>query len=187
MAFIKTIEPEDADDILKGIYDDLKKSRGKIAEVHKIQSLHPKSIMAHMELYMEIMYRQSPLSRFEREMMGTIVSLTNHCEYCVIHHGEAMNHYWKNEERLEIFIANYSNASLSKRESSLCSYAEALTRDVAKTKEDELARNLITQGFSDREVLDATLVIAYFNFVNRIVHGLGVEPEEEGAKGYIFD
>ena len=33
--------------------------------------------------------------------------------------------------------------------------------------------------FSDREILDATLVISYFNFVNRNVLALGVELEED--------
>jgi len=33
----------------------------------------------------------------------------------------------------------------------------------------------------------ANLVIAYFNFVNRVVIGLGVELEEDGGKGYEYD
>ncbi len=33
-------------------------------------------------------------------------------------------------------------------------------------------------GFSDRAILDLTLVIAYFAFVNRLADGLGVPLEE---------
>jgi alkylhydroperoxidase family enzyme len=32
-------------------------------------------------------------------------------------------------------------------------------------------------GFDDRAIHDAVQVIAYFNYINRIAHGLGVEPE----------
>jgi alkylhydroperoxidase family enzyme len=46
-------------------------------------------------------------------------------------------------------------------------------------------RPLKTKGFSDREILDATLVIAYFNFVNRIVLSLGVHLEED-TEGYKY-
>lgn len=187
MPFIKIIEPEEAEGVLKEIYDSLEKSRGKIAEVHKIQSLNPESITAHMDLYMKVMYRSSPLSRLEREMMGTVVSVANDCEYCVRHHAEAMNHYWKDETRLNKFIVYYNNSNLSERETDLCNYAKALTQDVSKSKKDQLAKGLLQKGFSDREVLDATLVIAYFNFVNRVVHGLGVELEEDRGKGYKFD
>ena len=32
-------------------------------------------------------------------------------------------------------------------------------------------------GFDDRAIHDAVQVIGYFNYINRIAHGLGVEPE----------
>lgn len=37
---------------------------------------------------------------------------------------------------------------------------------------------LRTHGFDDRAIHDATQVIAYFNYVNRVADALGVEPEE---------
>jgi alkylhydroperoxidase family enzyme len=39
---------------------------------------------------------------------------------------------------------------------------------------------------SDSAILDATLVVAYFNFVNRIVLALGVESSELEVQGYRF-
>ena len=33
-------------------------------------------------------------------------------------------------------------------------------------------------GFDDRAIHDAAQVIGYFNYINRIAHGLGVKPEE---------
>ena len=50
MAYIDIIQPENAEGKLKEIYDGLIESRGKIAEVHKIQSLNPESITNHMNL-----------------------------------------------------------------------------------------------------------------------------------------
>jgi uncharacterized peroxidase-related enzyme len=34
-------------------------------------------------------------------------------------------------------------------------------------------------GLDDRSILDLTLVVAYFNFVNRLADGLGVPLEDE--------
>lgn len=45
MANIKTISPEQADGELKKIYENLLETRGKIAEVHKIQSLNPEALV----------------------------------------------------------------------------------------------------------------------------------------------
>ena len=88
MSRIKVIEPKEATGRLKEIYYDLIKKRGKLADVHKIQSLWPESIVAHMDLYMEIMFSKSELTRAEREMMAVVVSAVNGCEYiarCTTH------------------------------------------------------------------------------------------------------
>lgn len=41
MAQIEIIQPEISTELLREIYHEIEKSRGKIAEVHKIQSLNP--------------------------------------------------------------------------------------------------------------------------------------------------
>lgn len=186
MPYIKTIQPEQAEGELKEIYDDLVASRGKIAEVHKIQSLNPASITHHMELYMTIMFGKSPLKRVHREMMAVIVSISNHCEYCQIHHLEAVKNYWKNDEKLKSLQENFEGSQLSETEKALCRFAKELTEHPEKSADAGLVNPLKESGFSDREILDATLVIAYFNFVNRIVLGLGVSLEENPG-GYKYD
>ena len=42
-------------------------------------------------------------------------------------------------------------------------------------------------GLVERAILDAALVIAYFNFVNRLVLGLGVQLEQDKGEGYKYD
>jgi alkylhydroperoxidase family enzyme len=37
---------------------------------------------------------------------------------------------------------------------------------------------LRAHGFDDRATHDATQVVAYFNYITRIAHALGVEPED---------
>lgn len=36
---------------------------------------------------------------------------------------------------------------------------------------------LRAHGFDDRAIHDATQVVAYFNYINRVADALGVEPE----------
>lgn len=73
MAYIETIDENNAEGLLGEIYQNLINTRGKIAEVHKIQSLNPKSIVNHMDLYMTIMFGKSPLKRPQREMIAVVV------------------------------------------------------------------------------------------------------------------
>ncbi len=107
MAFIKVIEFEEAKGALRDIYQELIKKRGKLAEVHKIQSLNPPPIMAHMELYLKIMFGKSPLKRYQREMMTVVVSKTNDCNYCILHHSAALYHFWKDEKKVDQLAKNY--------------------------------------------------------------------------------
>lgn len=186
MAHIKVIKPEAAEGRLKEIYDELILKRGKIAEVHTIQSLRPESIVAHMDLYMEIMYSRSELTRAEREMMAVVVSKTNGCVYCQKHHAEALNNYWKNAEKTENFRMSYYNIQLNEKELALCRFAEQLTKNPESAEKNNITENLKNIGLTDSAILDATLVVAYFNFVNRIVLALGVELEKDSGAGYKY-
>ena len=46
---------------------------------------------------------------------------------------------------------------------------------------------LRAEGLTDRDILDITLVVSYFNFVNRIALGLGVSYSAEELSGYHSD
>lgn len=186
MARIKVIEHEEASGRLLEIYNNLVKTRGKLADVHKIQSLRPESIVKHMDLYMEIMYTKSELTRAEREMMAVVVSVANGCQYCQLHHAEALNHYWKDENKIAQLRSDYKMLALESRLSVLCEFAEILTQNPSGFSEPLFVEKLKHEGFSDNAILDATLVVAYFNFVNRIVMALGVEANEKEIKGYNF-
>ncbi|MBI3520393.1 MAG: peroxidase-related enzyme [Bacteroidetes bacterium] len=185
MAFIQIIEHLEAEGHLKEIYDSLFEKRGKIAEVHKIQSLNPETIVKHMDLYLSIMFGKSPLSRAQREMMAVIVSMANGCVYCRQHHAAALNHYWKDEKKLSLLIRDFSKVGLSEIDNNLCKLAWQLTT-TPNISTEPLIINLKTKGLDDRAILDSTLVIAYFNFVNRIVLGLGVELEKDNGIGYKY-
>jgi uncharacterized peroxidase-related enzyme len=186
MPYIEVTNYEDSTGELRTIYDSLIASRGKLANVHMIQSLNPESIVKHMELYMTIMFGQSPLKRYQREMIGVVVSKANDCAYCISHHAEALNHFWKDDRKLGTFIADFQQADISEEDLALCHYAWKLTRKPWKQQDGSLADKLRRNDFSDRAILDASLVVSYFNFVNRLVISLGVVPETDTG-GYSYD
>lgn len=185
MASIETISYEDAEDDLKKAYDEILESRGKIAEVHKIQSLNPAALIAHMELYMATMFGKSPLRRYQREMMAVIVSATNQCDYCVNHHEQALLAYWKDTEKTALLKTNRKILDLSQQDQGLCDFAEQLTLNRRPEYSSEVEK-LKQLDFSDRAILDAVQIISYFNFVNRMVMALGVEFSDQEMKGYHY-
>lgn len=61
-------------------------------------------------------------------------------------------------------------------DTALCVFAEKLTRTPAAMTEDDIVK-LRSVDLDDRAIHDATQVIAYFNYINRIADALNVEPE----------
>ncbi len=187
MPYIKVIQHDEAEGQLKEIYDELVRSRGKLAEVHKIQSLNPKSIVAHMELYMKIMFGKSPLKRYQREMIAVIVSAANDCDYCIRHHAEALQFFWKDQSKVNQLSKDFNEIDLSENDKLFCQFAQKLTLDPNFDGKRNLIETMSDLGVEDRAILDMTLVISYFNFVNRMVLGLGVDLEDDGGGGYNYE
>ena len=186
MARIKVIKYNEATGKLKEIYDELVSKRGKLANVLTIQSLKPESITTHINLYMDIMFTKSELSRAEREMMAVVVSVANKCSYCQIHHAEAVNHYWKNENKLNLLKSDFRKADLTPKELALCIYAEEVTLNPGNSQNQDSTLLLKKERLSDNAILDATLVVSYFNFVNRMVLALDVKLESDSGTGYKY-
>jgi uncharacterized peroxidase-related enzyme len=149
----------------------------------KVQSLNPDVMMAHLELYMKIMFGRRGVARIQREMIATLVSTINDCKYCQLHHGEALRRLSKTEELVDQIVTNYKKAEVSAQDLTMLHFAAKLTEDPSgmQRKDVELLRQ---HGFSDKDILDITLVVSYFNFVNRIALGLGVPYSKDEVRGY---
>jgi len=72
-------------------------------------------------------------------------------------------------------------------EKSLCvlNYAEKLTLELHKITENDVSK-LRETGWKDEDILLINMIVSYFNFVNRIALGLGVEFSEEEISGYKY-
>lgn len=185
MTRIKVIGYEESDGRLKEIYDDIIKSRGKLADVHKIQSLLPETITKHLDLYKELMFGKSNIKREIREMIAVVVSLANNCKYCILHHSEALNFYWKDQNRIDAFVENYRTMNFDTKTFALLDYANDLTINPSSIN-DSTIENLRKYGYSDEDILISTLIISYFNFVNRIVMSMGLEINNDEVSGYKY-
>ncbi len=72
MAFIERLSPEQIDPADRVDDDD------NIIQVHSVNS---RIMKMHYELYLQLMHRGGPLSKFQKELIAVAVSSANACHY----------------------------------------------------------------------------------------------------------
>jgi uncharacterized peroxidase-related enzyme len=185
MPYIKTVELNEASGELKDIYSKVVGERGKLSNILKVHSLLPNTMITHLDFYMSILFDKEGIRRDDAELIATVVSAANKCEYCVNHHAEALKSYWKDEDKVKQVAEDFRKVDLTEKQNAMLEFAEKLTLHPGEMKEDDV-KSLREIGFGDEKILSITLITNYFNFVNRVANGLGVDYSEEEMKGYKY-
>lgn len=179
MSYIETIHESAAVGELAELYKRTGNPDGTVDNVMRVHALNPASLRTHFDLYVQSMHKPSPLSRAEREMVAVVVSRVNGCHYCKSHHLAGLKKLLpvKRHEAADQ-LALDRPAELSTRELAMVHYAAKLTSSPQQMQAEDVdaLRNV---GLDDRAILDLAQCIGYFNYVNRIVTGLGVTIEDE--------
>jgi uncharacterized peroxidase-related enzyme len=79
-------------------------------------------------------------------------------------------------EQRQAVQQDYRSANLIPREVALLDFAVKLTKSASDVRKDDLA-GLRKQAFTDEQLVDAVHCVGYFNFIYRVLDGLGVDPE----------
>lgn len=82
MVWIKTIGEDEAEGLLKEIYDRNKHPEtGRVSDLHKASSLDPVVLDSIRNMFRTLLFSQSGLNRIQREMIAVVVSIANGCRY----------------------------------------------------------------------------------------------------------
>ena len=188
MAWIKTVDLSSAGNKLRTLYERVAGPNSQIDNILQVHSLRPHTLVGHMTLYKNVLHHaENELPKWYLESIGVYVSMLNKCDYCVEHHKAGLDrlvghhrgnvlaealarHRWPT---VEVEQVEFEERGEQKFAAGL-PYAKKLTLAPHSVQQVD-ALNLREQGFSDGEVLELNQVIAYFNYANRTVLGLGVE------------
>jgi uncharacterized peroxidase-related enzyme len=96
-----------------------------------------------------------------------------------VHHGAALRGLTRDDDLVDAVSRDPRIAPLAPRERALVDHALLLAREPEAVRREHVDA-LRAHGLDDRALLDLTLVVGYFSFVNRIASGLGVEVEPDG-------
>jgi len=181
MTWISTISYDDADGVLKKLYDRIKGPDNNVDNIMMAHSLRPHSMEGHMSLYKYVLHHpRNTLPKSYLETIGVLVSLLNECNYCVEHHFGGLSRLLKDDARAAAIRKAMENKDLAQafegKDLAGLVYAAKVTTAASGVSQEDI-EDLRNAGFDDGEILEINQVTAYFAYANRMVLGLGVHTE----------
>jgi len=166
---------------LRALYNRVKGPEDNVDNIMLAHSLRPHTMEGHMALYKATLHHaRNTVDRWFLEALGVYTSLLNGCAYCVDHHFIGMKRQLKDDARAAAIRAAVESQDLtsvfSAKEISAFEYARVLTKDPGSLTQDNIEAMRST-GWPDDQILEINQVVAYFNYANRTVLGLGVSTD----------
>lgn len=128
--------------------------------------------------YHQVLLRgPSPFSEAERELIAAYVSGLNACHYCHGVHTAAAEAFGVPAGLLSDLVDDVETAAVDERMRPVLRYVRKLTLTPARMTPSD-AEEVFAAGWDERALHDAVSVCALFNFMNRLVDGLGVDAGE---------
>lgn len=175
---IRIALPEALDDETTAYLAKCEEKLGLIPNVLRAYTVRPEKFRTFTRFYNELMLGESGLSKLEREMIAVVVSSANRCYYCLVAHGQAVRQLSGDPQLGELMVINYRVAELNSRQRAMLDFAWKLTltpHDIAEADREGLRGT----GFSDADIFDISDTTAFFNYTNRMAHGLDMVPNAE--------
>ena len=153
---------------------------GIVPNVLRAYTGNPEKFRNFTAFYNKLMLDEEDcnLSKLEREMIAVVVSSANRCYYCLVAHGQAVRELSGDPHLGEMLVMNYRVAELDQRTLKMLDFAWKLTTKPHDINDKDRDR-LLNSGFNEKDVFDICDTIAFFNYTNRMAHGLDIMPNPD--------
>lgn len=151
---------------------------GGVDNVMRVHSLRPHTMEGHHKLYMSVLHNDgNTLPLWFSEVIASYVSMLNHCEYSLANHFANARHLIDDDRRADeihaALQAHRPQDAFEGAELAMLRYAARLTVSVGDMRQEDVVA-MRQAGVGDAEILEVNQVCGYFNYVNRLLNGLGV-------------
>lgn len=147
------------------------------AALLQVFQTYPDTARPLLDYHELVMRGPSPFSPGERELIAAYVSGVNACAYCHGVHAATAAEFGVPAEVLTAALADLDTAPVDERIRPVLRYVGKLTRTPARMTGAD-AEAVYAAGWDERALHHAVLVCALFNFMNRLVDGLGVRADD---------
>lgn len=138
--------------------------------------MFPQGLKPLLEYHDAILREESPLTVAQRELIAAYVSGLNGCQFCFGSHVRIASLYGIKPEVFEEILIDIESSSIEEKMKPILLYAKKLTLNSSRITQADVTK-ILDAGWEEDAVYSAASTCALFNFMNRIVDGLGVSAE----------
>lgn len=187
-AWIEMISDDQADENLLETLKLARTPHGTVDNVMRVHSLRPNTMRGHVTLYRAALHDDAnTLPTWLQETISSYVSILNRCPYSLANHWANARHLIADDTKADkiekALNADSPESAFEGAELALLRYARKLTVEPANMNESDVT-DLKKNGLNDGEILEANQIIGYFNYVNRLLNGLGVTTDGDTVGYY---
>ena len=171
MVIIRSLEKNQIEEIIKGIYDDFEKDRKKVPEWMKVMAHCPHILKEFKELFNVIMSNEK-IERCLKWKIAYMVSETLRCPFCVDVTSKMLKTMGAKEETLKKMKAG---KNLPEDEKNLFNLVKEITQKANVCTPGLLEK--MKKNYSEAEIVEIVSIIGLFNYINRFNNSLCILPE----------
>lgn len=149
---------------------------GFVPKIFRAQMARPDLVDSQARLIDALLFKNSALTRIQKEFILLSVSAANNNSYFPAVHSQTLQFLGVKPDQSQQVTVDHHQARLSEADIVLLDFARKLaSKPLAFSAED--VESLRQANFNDEQILEAVLMVGLTNLLNSVQMGLGVEPD----------
>jgi len=172
-------EPYDEKDF--PVFTAIREKFGFLPNFFPAQTARPDLIDAELALTGNLLQKEGALERRQKEYIFLVCSAANLSTYCVTAHCEMVRMLHLEGPEPEQIAIDHLHAKIPMADKALLNFCAKLNSQGSKVGASDIEA-LRTYGFSEPQILEAVLLVAWAKFANTVAFGLGTVPDFQNRR-----
>jgi uncharacterized peroxidase-related enzyme len=176
---LPVVEESSASSEVAALYQHFRTHFGRpdVPGILKCFATHPPLLRHMMDLSESLIFAEGALTRRQKEMIATLVSVENACPYCADSHAYFLRVHGGLPETLHAIEQHDLNSpALSTAEQLLLGFAQKVNRDSHRIDTADVAA-LSEAGWSELQIAETIHIAALFATFNRVANAFGLPSQ----------
>jgi len=158
-------------------YAVLREQFGYVPNLYRLQSSVPELLDAEVRLLESVLFPENGLTRVQKECVLLAISAANLNTYCATLHSQVLNILGIPLEESDRIVKDHRQSSISGTDQALLDESRKLASLLGRSSQGFETERLRTQGFTERQIVEAVVVSGLANFLNTLQAGVGAPAD----------